>query len=41
MGLLRAAASLDETHVPSCAEVGAFYIPRERCVLVKMRLVCV
>lgn len=41
MGLLRTAASLDETHVPQCAEAGVFYIPGERCVLLKMRLVCV
>ena len=41
MGLLRTAASLDETHVPQCAEAGVFYIPGERCVPVKMRLVCV
>lgn len=39
--LLRTAASLDETHVPRCAEAGAFYIPGERCVPLKMRLVCV
>lgn len=39
--LLRTAASLDETHVPRCADARAFYIPGERCVLVKMRLVCV
>lgn len=41
MGLLRTAASLNETHVPQCAEAGVFYIPGGRCVPVKMRLVCV